>query len=165
MVCVRICWQFTHTWTLFLLSLAAKSLFSSPFFTVAKCPPTFWQCRSASDHFNLSLYTWYLSTASAWNDNSTTNHNFTVRLIDFFVFFKLCCKKILKYGDIKWSTSLKAWSFPILRDRASFSWGPGRVYRQGGRHFFWDKKRGARTFFQKKIGGQVVFSSWKKGGT
>ena len=67
-----------------------------------------------------------------------------------------CTRKFFRQGN---------YAPPTIRECAKFIWGPGRVYRQGGRHFFWDKKRGARTFFQKKIGGQVVFSSWKKGGT
>ena len=52
-----------------------------------------------------------------------------------------------------------------IREGAKFMGNLGRVYLQGGRHFFGKKKKGERTFFRHKKGGQVFFYLEKRGAT
>ena len=49
------------------------------------------------------------------------------------------------------------------RDGSKFMGNPGRDNRQGGKHFFGRKKKGAGTFFAIKKGGKYFFLEKIKG--
>ena len=52
----------------------------------------------------------------------------------------------------------------FLRERSKFTGNPGRVFRGEGQDFFYERKKGASTFFDLKKGGHKLFFHEKKGG-